>query len=133
MLLEFRIMKLVRLITVCLLTLALPLQGIAAYAPAPSCGDGAAAAQAHEQRGAHHDGMAADQDQRQQAAENHAGGHGHADMDGNSGHSCCHHVFTGAAAALIAATPEAPEVVMPRVSLLNTLFIPELPQRPPRA
>ena len=35
--------------------------------------------------------------------------------------------------ALLTLTPAAPPILASRVSLLNTLFIPELPQRPPRA
>lgn len=127
-------MKFARFLIACLLAISLPLQGIAAYAPAGACGDAYAAAVQQGHGAAQHDADAAEHDhQHHAAADSNAGGHDHGDIDGAGGHSCCHHVFTAAAANLVPATPEAPAAVTPRVSLLNTLFIPELPQRPPRA
>jgi hypothetical protein len=130
-------MRFARLIAAWLLMLALPLQGIAAYAPVARCGDGHAAAtqqthhQAHESHAGHHaPATAADHSQQPPA------GHHHPD-DGQpgeaAGHACCHHAFTGAPSAAMPGTPPAPDAVTPRVFLLSTLFIPELPQRPPRA
>ena len=114
-------MKNVRLIAVWLLMLALPLQVIAAYAPLARCGD----------NHAEHHAMAAAADHDHAAT-----GHQHHDngpSTDSGGHSCCHHVFTGAATAATPGVPEAPRAITPRVSLLSTLYIPELPQRPPRA
>jgi hypothetical protein len=125
-------MKRLRQIAAWLLMLALPLQGIAAYAPLAPCGDEHAAAsqQAHD-----HDAQAGHH--AQAAADHHAAAgqqhHDHEPANDASGHSCCHHVFTGAATGATPQPPEAPLAVIPRISLLNTLFIPELPQRPPRA
>lgn len=112
--------------------LVLPLQGIAAYAPLAPCGDEhAAAAQQthdHDAHAGHH--AQTTPDQHAAAGQQH---HDHEPANETSGHSCCHHVFTGAATAITHQPPEAPLAVIPRISLLNTLFIPELPQRPPRA
>jgi hypothetical protein len=122
-------MRRVRLFAAWLLMLALPLQGIAAYAPLMPCGDEHAAVQQMHDHGAHSDHHA-------QPADHHAAttpSHDHEPANDASGHSCCHHVFTGAAAATTPLPREAPLAVIPRISLLNTLFIPELPQRPPRA
>lgn len=125
-----------RRLTACLLVLALPLQGIAASVPAASCGDehAMAAASVEHHAAEHHHAAphdpAAAEHEHQAAAHNHGGDSGQPE---NAGHSCCHHVFTGVAVSLIPLAPEAPSAITPRVSLLNTLFIPELPQRPPRA
>ena len=127
-------MKFARLIAVWLLMLILPLQAVAAYAPvAATCGDEQAAAmhQAQADHSGHH-ATAAAGDHGQQSAN----GHQHQDSSPSNdfdGHSCCHHVFTGAAPVAMPFAPQAPRAVTPRVSLLNTLFIPEMPQRPPRA
>ncbi len=122
-----------RLIAAWLLMLALPLQGIAAYAPVSRCGDEHAAAmqQTHLSHDGHHAMAAADHGQQPQ----HAGHEHHDDSQTGeaAGHSCCHHLFTGAAPAAMPGSPQAPNAVIPRISLLITLYIPELPQRPPRA
>jgi hypothetical protein len=118
-------MKFVRLIAVWLLMLALPLQSIAAYAPLAPCGDEHAAtmSQAHE---SHNHG-----DQTAAADHDHPAAPGQSDSP--AGHSCCHHVFSAAATVAMPGVPAAPDTVTSRVRLLSTLFIPELPQRPPRA
>lgn len=123
-------MKHLRLIAVWLLLLALPLQSLAAFTPSAHCADGTqsghpsysspqsqhhAALQAHDHptdQLLHDDGQPADQ---------------------ANGHSCCHHVFSGVPSAAIPGMPAPPYAVTQRVSLLTTLYIPELPQRPPRA
>ena len=122
-------MKTVRKIAVWLLMLALPLQGLAAFAPAADCGDGRPAAHhAHETQQNHHGAS---------AVHEHAATQQHHDdnppSDQSGGHSCCHHVFAGVPSANVPGTPAPPHAVMQRVSLLYTLHIPELPQRPPRA
>lgn len=123
-----------------LLILALPLQGLAAFAPATPCGEEHATMHGdtthhaaadtvknhsthtgHDQASAGHDHHAPDNSTPAQ------------DISFGSGHNCCHHVFTGVPPVAAPTPPEAPNAVMPRVSLLATLFIPELPQRPPRA
>lgn len=125
-------MKSLRQIAVWLLMLCLPLQAVAAYAPvSASCGDAHAAHQSEANHSGHHATVAAAGHDQQSANE-----HQHHDSSPSNdfdGHSCCHHVFTGAAAVAMPFAPQAPRVVTPRVSLLNTLFIPEMPQRPPRA
>ncbi len=126
-------MKPFRHIAVWLLMLTLPLQALAAYAPAMPCGDmQAAAMQPSNDNPMDHSMMMAASDQGQSPCTEHqtqnSGGTG--DFDG---HSCCHHVFTVAASMLLPLAPEAPRAITPRIASLNTLFIPELPQRPPRA
>lgn len=121
-------MKSVRLIAVWLLMLALPLQGLAAVAPA-RCADDPSGAAVQTMHDSHH-GVA------QQAHDHPADYQQHNDgqpADQTNGHSCCHHVFSGTPSATIPGLPAPPHAVMPRVSLLATLHIPELPQRPPRA
>lgn len=123
-------MKHLRLLAVWLLMLALPLQGLAAFTPSAHCADSTqsghpaysspqsqhhAALQAHDHP--------ADQPQRDDGQP----------ADQTNGHSCCHHVFSDAPSAAIPGMPVPPHAVTPRVSLLTTLYIPELPQRPPRA
>lgn len=123
-------MKYLRHIAVWLLMLTLPLQAVAAYGPAMPCGDAMTMQQAHA-GGMDHQAMAAAADPEQSPC------HEHQSQNSNSidfdGHSCCHHVFTGAASVALPFVPEVPRAIVQRVSLLNTLFIPELPQRPPRA
>lgn len=124
-------MKYLRHIAVWLLMLTLPLQAVAAYAPVMPCGDGPGLAmpQAHQDR-TDHQAMTASAGQEQSPCSEHKPQSSNNDFDG---HSCCHLVFTGAASVILPFAPEAPRVIVQRVSLLNTLFIPELPQRPPRA
>lgn len=124
-------MKYLRHIAVWLLLLTLPLQAVAAYAPVMPCGDGQGTAmqQAHQDR-ADHQAMMAAAGAEQSPCTEHQSQSSNNDFDG---HSCCHQVFTAAASVILPFAPEAPRVIVQRVSLLNTLFIPELPQRPPRA
>lgn len=125
-------MTLLRHIAVWLLMLILPMQAVAAYAPVMPCGKQEGAMQQAHESGMDHHSMAASDDHGQSPCTEHqsqgnTAGH---DFDG---HSCCHQVFTGAASVTLPFAPEAPRVITPHVPLLNTLFIPELPQRPPRA
>ena len=125
-------MNSLRHIAVWLLMLTLPLQAVAAYSPVMPCGEGHAASiqQAHEDR-MDRQAMTSAADQEQSPCTEHQQQNsGSNDFDG---HSCCHQVFTAAAPVIMPFAPEAPRVITPRVSLLSTLFIPELPQRPPRA
>jgi hypothetical protein len=123
-------MRFVRLTAVWLLMLALPLQALAAYTPSSRCGEGHAAHATQAGQHGHHDGDAAH-------THEHPADHQQPDSsqstDQAGGHSCCHHVFSAAPSAIIAGAPAAPHAVTVRVSLLATLHIPELPQRPPRA
>lgn len=115
-----------RALLVAILLIALPLQGVAAYAPMVACADGHAAGNDGHQHAA-----PADPAQDSTAHDHHQGNGDPAESPG--GHSCCHHVVSAAVPALLALTPAALPILASRVSLLNTLFIPELPQRPPRA
>ena len=126
-------MKYLRHIAVWLLMLTLPLQAVAAYAPVMPCGDGHGAAMqpAHGTQ-MDHQAMTAVADPEQSPCPEHQPQTSGSSNDFD-GHSCCHQVFTGAASVILPFAPEAPRVIVQRVSLLNTLFIPELPQRPPRA
>lgn len=127
-------MTLLRHIAVWLLMLTLPLQAVAAYAPVMPCGGGhgsSAVQPAHEDRMDHQAMADAAEQSHSPCTEHQSQGSGASnDFDG---HSCCHHVFTGAASVALPFVPEAPRAITQRVPLLNTLFIPELPQRPPRA
>jgi hypothetical protein len=123
-------MKSARFIAVWLLLLALPMQGLAAFTPSARCSDAPAGQTASGGHADHH-GIAAEA--HAQPADHH-----HQQSDGQSaeqasGHSCCHHVFSGVPSAAIPGMPAPPRSITPRVLLLATLYIPELPQRPPRA
>ncbi len=114
--------------------LILPLQAVAAYAPvATTCGEEltTALSQTHADHSGHYATTSA-ADHGLQASNEHQR-HDSDSSNDFDGHSCCYNVFTGAATVAMPFAPQAPRVVMPRVSLLNTLFIPEMPQRPPRA
>jgi hypothetical protein len=120
-------MKHLRLIAVWLLMLTLPLQGLAALMPSVRCADSPPAHAVDSQQGQHH---AAPQ------MHDHPAEHQQQDNDQPdqpNGHSCCHQVFSGVPSAAIPGMPASPSTVTPRVSLLTTLYIPELPQRPPQA
>lgn len=122
-------MKSLRLIAVWLLLLALPVQGLAAFTPLARCADAPSSHAMHDSQQNHH-GVASE-------AHDHDTGHSQQDegqpVDQANGHSCCHHVFSGVPSAAIPGMPAPPSGITPRVSLLATLYIPELPQRPPRA
>lgn len=119
-----------RLIATWLLLLALPVQGLAAYTPSARCSDSDRSA--HAMAGAHqHHAEAAVQ------AHDHSTEHQQHDegqpADQGSGHSCCHHVFSAVPSTAIPGTPAPPPAITTRVTLLTTLFIPDLLPRPPRA
>lgn len=124
-----------------LLMLALPLQGLAAFAPATPCGEEHASMHGGTTHHAVADSHGNNHDTHAGHDQTAAGNHDHhapdnstpsQDISFGNGHNCCHHVFTGAPLTAAPTPPEAPNAVTPRVSLLATLFIPELPQRPPR-
>lgn len=123
-------MKHLRLIAVWLLMLALPLQGLAALMPSARCAD------THQSAHATHDSQ---QSQHHAAPQMHDHPADHQQQDNDpsadqaNGHSCCHHVFSGVPSAAIPGLPVPPLAVTSRVSPLTTLYIPELPQRPPQA
>lgn len=117
-------MSSLRTLLVAILLIALPLQGVAAYAPMIACTDGHAAGSDGHPHPAQADTT------HGSTVHDHQGGGEPAESPG--GHSCCHHVVSAVTPALLALTPVAPPIPVPRVSLLSTLYIPELPQRPPR-
>lgn len=123
-------MKHLRLITVWLLMLSLPIQALAAFTPYARCLDDHQARHAAMADSHHGHADAATQAHQHDADLQH-------DEDPSSaqagGHSCCHHVFTGVPSAAIPGMPAPPHTITPRIALLSTLYIPELPQRPPRA
>lgn len=123
-------MKHLRLIAVWLLLLALPVQGLAAYTPSARCADAPPSEHVMDDNSQNHHGVAA------QAYDHPPGNPQQGDSqpdDQANGHSCCHHVFSGVPSAAIPGLPVPPLAVTPRVSPLTTLYIPELPQRPPQA
>lgn len=118
-----------RALLIAILLIALPLQGVAAFTPMVACADGHAAnADGHQQ---HQHSAQADTAHDSTTHDHQQGGNEPSDPAG--GHSCCHHVVSAAAPALLLSTLAAPPILAAHVLLLNTLFIPELPQRPPRA
>lgn len=121
-----KFMKLIRQLMIALLVLALPLQALAAHAPMMACAE-IAAVSGHGDHQNHAVPADAGKSDHHSTPQQHE--HGAPD---NSSHSCCHHVFSGATPAIVLHTPDAPRDITPRISLLSTLFIPELPQRPPR-
>ncbi len=120
-------MNRLRALLVAVLLFALPVQGLAAYTPAmASCtdtqtkhGDG------HDQHHEHRAPAIGTPDQHHQSDS--------APAESSGGHSCCHHVVSAGAPSMNAGVAELPPVLVSRVSSLSTLYIPELPQRPPRA
>lgn len=116
-------MRFLRIIITALLIATLPVQVLASWAPAASCNN----AHAHHQDHSH-------------AGQGHYSHHGdsmqHDDglpTDTASGHSCCHQVFSGVTTTDISGTPVTLCSVTARLRSLATLYIPELPQRPPRS
>ncbi len=126
-------MQLLRQFAVLLLMLTMPLQAVAAFAPLMPCTDGHAPAIAHSHDSHAHQQAKTDSSEHLSlpCSDHQQGNSG----NGNKfdGHSCCHQVFTGAASLILPLEPETPRVITARISHLNTLFIPDLPQRPPRA
>jgi len=117
-----------RSLLVAILLIALPLQGVAAFMPMVACADGHAAnGDGHQQH--QHSTQA---DTAHDSTTHHQQGNNEP-SDPAGGHSCCHHVASAAAPALLISTLAAPPILAAHVLQLNTLFIPELPQRPPRA
>ena len=122
-------MKSVRLIAVWLLLLALPLQGVAAFTPSARCADVPASHAMHDAQQNHHGAAAQAHDHNTEQPQHDNG----QPADKANGHSCCHHVFSGVPSTAIPGTPVPPLAVTSHVVSLTTLFIPELPPRPPRA
>ncbi|MBX3664575.1 MAG: hypothetical protein KF834_02700 [Burkholderiales bacterium] len=118
-------MNRLRALLVAVLLLALPVQGLAAYTPAMTCGDAQAMhGDSDNRQHGHHVPAKTAMDHHHQDNSNSA--------EPSGGHSCCHHVVAGAP-ALIAGIAETPRVLVSRITSLATLYIPEMPQRPPRA
>ena len=111
-----------------LLLALVPLQGLASVVHGLLCAPGiehAAASSAHDPDAHHH------------AGSDQGAPHDHSDFGGGSpdhaSHQCCHH-FSSAAAPAAPGTGAADHpVFQSSISLLETLFFPEQPQRPPRA
>ena len=122
-------MKLLRLIAIWLLMLALPMQGLAAISSAIPCSETHNSQRVAPEHGSHAANMA--------HSHEHPAGPQQPDdsqpADQAGGHPCCNHVFSAVPSANIPGPPAAPHVVTVPVSLLATIHIPELPQRPPRA
>ena len=116
-------MKRLRLIAVWLLLAALPLQGMTAFTTLMTC------ASSHADAAAVADHHGAQHVHGHQPGEPHDNGQ----PETASGHYCCHHLFSAVLPGVAAGTAEAPRTLTSGVPPLDTLFIPELPQRPPRA
>ena len=108
-----------------LLLMLVPLQGMASVVHGVLCAPGMEHAPAVEGHDAHGHG-----------GHDHGAPHDHSkDFGGgadHASHQCCHHFSSAAApAALITGDSDLP-VFQSSISLLETLFFPEQPQRPPR-
>jgi hypothetical protein len=111
-----------------LLLLSVPLQGMASAMHALACMEhGEATGAAAEHGHAAHD---------QHAGHDHGTAHQHpGDTDGtaeHASHQCCHHFSSAAAPSFGRAADIDLPVFQSSLSLLETLFFPEQPQRPPR-
>ena len=98
--------------------LLLPLQGLAATLSVFSCVSGDAHQTTTHTHG--HDGGSPHEHD------------GETDQD-HSGHITCHHFFSAMPAAMALTVPPELPAFESSISLFYTLFVPELPQRPPRA
>ena len=117
---------LIRKLALAALLLVMPLQGMAAVVGPLMCSsDG------------HHSVQAAAGD-HEHGGSDHGSGHSHTgDSSGGTsdgaGHLGCHHAFFGVPVSFGQAARSDLPVFQTTLSLLATLHIPELPQRPPRA
>jgi len=110
------------------LLLVVPLQGVAAAVRALACTphSGEAAASLHDDHAMHD----------RHASHDHGPPHGHSgDSDSTADHpayQCCHQFSTATAPSFGSAADGDLPVFQSSLSLLETLFFPEQPQRPPR-
>lgn len=120
-------LRLQRLLLMVLL-MVLPLQGMAsaihALACTPESGHASMAAADHSHAGEH--GHAAHD---RGAPHQHPAGTGDSD---HASHQCCHHFSSAAVPSLANPAHADLPVFISSISLLETLFFPEQPQRPPR-
>jgi hypothetical protein len=106
------------------LMLMVPFQGLAATLHALSCVE--------------HDGQAAVASGHAHAGANHGASHHHHPDESTGGggdhsaYQCCHHYTSAAAPKLGSGTDAELPPFQSSISLLETLFFPEQPQRPPR-
>ena len=123
----------VRRIALLAFVFLLPLQGLAAAVAPVLCLGGSG----------HHDATHAGTPTHAQEShdhDSHAHGshaHKHGDSDTSptgetAGHMECHHVFSGVAVSFPPIAPPTLPVFQTTISPAATLYIPELPQRPPR-
>ena len=115
----------IRKLALLALLLVLPLQGMAAVIGPLMCLNG----------GEHHSTQTASHDHEHDAGHQKAGAQDSSDKSGGdlTGHLECHHVFSGVPVSFESAPRCDLPIYQTTLSLLATLHIPELPQRPPRA
>jgi hypothetical protein len=108
------------------LLMVVPLQGMASAMHALACvPNGEPASAAGHSHGAH----------EQHATHDHGTPHQHSGDAGDGdhvSHQCCHHFSSAAAPSFGTAANIDLPVYLSSLSLLETLFFPEQPQRPPR-
>ena len=111
-----------------LILMVMPFQGVAAAIHGLTCAPDSAhagtSAPGHSHEG-HHG----------HAGHDHGTPHQHPAGDGSAepaGHQCCHHVSSAAAPAILELAAADLPVYLSSLKLLETLFFPEQPQRPPR-
>ena len=110
-----------------ILLMLVPVQGMTAIAHALVCVDSSELA-AHDAPASHGDG-----------AHDHGTAHQHDSHDGSAGNAehasmqCCHHFSSAAAPAFPVTGDVHLPVFQSSITLLETLYFPDQPRRPPRA
>ena len=112
-----------RTVLLLLLFLVLPIQGMASAVSALTCSGHQDTQQAAVHAHSHDAG---------DTAHTHSDEAGGPAADGHSGQLCCHHFSSAALPTFVSAPDSFPPVFASSLSPLESLFIPELPQRPPR-
>lgn len=105
--------------------LLIPLQGFAATLSTLSCfGDDAQASTVHQHS---HDDSASSHEGTPRQHDSDTG------KEHGGGHTGCHHFSSGLPTVVAVAAPPMLPTFESTIYLLSTLFVPEQPQRPPRA
>jgi len=115
-----------RILTLSLL-LILPIQGAAAALGPIVC----ALSEGHRSMGM--DGHSHSDHSDGSTSHSHDNSDGPVSDEGASGHLCCHHFSAGVPVAFEKLPDLAPTLVSRSIVLSHKLFVPEQPQRPPRA
>jgi len=121
------VLKLAYKILILTLLLVMPIQGIAASVSHLLCESPASAEPSNPGSGNHHGNNAAAQAHDHQDSANNEGNNDYA------GHLSCHQASTGIPSIMVLTFVDDLPVYLPSSFTSPRLFIPEQPQRPPRA